>query len=67
MLWVRGEVALTCITVTRPIAKPMKPVMVMLSQKNDENSLSLASEIICWRRYSMCDEEKLRGWEDIRN
>jgi 3-methyladenine DNA glycosylase AlkC len=46
ILCVSGDVALTCITVTRPMAKPMKPVSVMLNQKSAENSLAVLSRII---------------------
>jgi hypothetical protein len=50
ILCVSGDVALTCITVTRPMAKPMKPVSVMLNQKSAENSLAVLSRIICVKK-----------------
>jgi hypothetical protein len=46
MLWVRGLVALTCITVTSPMANPMHPVIVMTAQNAMEVSLSLFAIMI---------------------
>ena len=40
MLCVSGDVAFTCMTVTKPMANPMQPVIVILDQKSMENNLS---------------------------
>ena len=40
MLCVRGDVALTCMTVTNPIANPIQPVTVIHDQNTILNSFS---------------------------
>ena len=46
MLCVSGDVALTCITVTSPMAKPVPPKTVIAPQKTGERSLLALSMII---------------------
>ena len=46
MLCVRGLVALTCITVTSPIANPMHPVIVMHDQNTTDTNFAVLLTMI---------------------